>query len=132
VRDSFIEEKYRTELKKNPNWTPIDLTEDKWENTINRITAKANPRNFERVIPTAKFSLNICYRVFDNLDENQKNIDEGLFAHIIDGLKLIEKDALGGAGSRGCGQIKFKLKIGDDYKELVDVTPDMFQTQLEK
>lgn len=131
VRDSFIEEEYRKELKKNPNWTSSDLTEDKWENTINRISAKANPRNFERVIPSAKFSLDIRYRVFDHLDERQQNIDETLFAYVIDGLRLVEKDALGGAGSRGCGQIKFKIKIGDDYKDLAEVTPDMFPTQSE-
>lgn len=92
---------------------------------------KQIPRNFERVIPSAKFSLDIRYRVFDHLDERQQNIDETLFAYVIDGLRLVEKDALGGAGSRGCGQIKFKIKIGDDYKDLAEVTPDMFPTQSE-
>lgn len=128
VRDAFLEEKYKDELVKRPNWTPFGLTEDKWENTINRITASANPRNFERVIPGAKFKFSISYRVFDDVDKENKNIDEKLFIYVIEGLKLIEKDALGGAGSRGCGQVKFRIKVNSEYKELDQIQPEDFKT----
>ena len=133
VRDAFLCDKYRQELKKKPDWSPFDLTEDKSENSINRITAKANPRNMERVIPGAKFFFKMSYRVFegDLTDGKGGNGcgDEDLFIHVLDGLRLIEKDALGGAGSRGCGQVSFKIKVAEnDWRTLDKVTPNDFKT----
>lgn len=128
VRDSVLSEDYKKELKrKDPNWTPIDLTEDKAENAINRITARANPRNFERVVSGAKFSFEMSYKVFENGDK--VNSDEDLFRHVLDGLRLIERDALGGAGSRGCGQVSFTIKLAEnDWKKLDIVKPENFNT----
>ncbi len=120
VRDAVMDEAYmRRQHTSNASWTVLDLTEDKYENTINRITARANPRNFERVVARAEFKFNMSYRVFDGNDEN-------LFNHVIEGIRLIEKDALGGAGSRGCGQVKFL--IGPDRKPLSKVTIADFPT----
>lgn len=103
VRDGVLSPGYKKEQKdKNMTWTVLDLTEDKYENTINRITARANPRNFERVVSGTEFSFNISYRVFENGEDDKT--DEALFKYVIDGLRLIEKDALGGAGSRGAGR----------------------------
>lgn len=114
VRDAVLDEKYKKKQKdKDSNWTPFDLTEDKYENTINRITARANPRNFERVISGVEFSFEISYRVFENGDE-------ALFKNVLDGLRLIEKDALGGAGSRGCGQIKFWINLNRGELKTLD------------
>lgn len=114
VRDAVLDEKYKKKQKdKDSNWTPFDLTEDKYENTINRITARANPRNFERVISGVEFSFEISYRVFGNGDE-------ALFKNVLDGLRLIEKDALGGAGSRGCGQIKFWINLNRGELKTLD------------
>ena len=53
---------------------------------------------------------------------------------MIDGLKLIEKDALGGAGSRGCGQVSFKIKVSENnYKDVSSITvneiPTLFPTE---
>ena len=128
VRDAVLNNEYIEALKaKNPNWIPSDLTEDKYENTINRITARANPRNFERVLSGSKFSFKMSYRVFENGDQGVS--DEELFKHILDGLKLIEMDALGGAGSRGCGQVKFKIKLNNNgFKDLSEVKPSDFPT----
>ncbi|MGR3318002.1 MAG: type III-A CRISPR-associated RAMP protein Csm3 [Candidatus Anammoxibacter sp.] len=130
VRDAVLDNDYRLELKtKNPNWTPMDLSEDKWENTINRITAGANPRNIERVVSGAQFSFNISYRVFE--EEGNSNLnDEALFDNVIDALRLVENDTLGGAGSRGCGQVKFKIKVNDNEnpKSINDVTTADFPT----
>lgn len=118
VRDAYLDPAYTVaQKKKYPNWTVIDLTEDKYENAINRITAKANPRNFERVVSGAFFSLNMSYRVFQ--DDDGSSSDDGFFEYVIEGLKLIECDALGGAGSRGCGQVKFYIDV-DGGRETLD------------
>lgn len=129
VRDAVLDKDYTDMLTaKNPDWIPGDLTEDKWENTINRITAGANPRNFERVLSGSKFSFKMSYRVFEN--GNNGTSDEELFKHVLDSLKLIEMDALGGAGSRGCGQVKFKIKLDHgDPKSLDEVKPSDFPTR---
>ena len=128
VRDAILDEGYKNMQRlKNPNWTPMDLTEDKYENTINRITVRAKLRNFERVVSGAKFAFSMSYRVFENGDNGGG--DETLFENILDGLRLIEDDALGGAGSRGCGQIKFWIKLDTgETKSLEEVNTSNFPT----
>lgn len=89
------------------------LTEVKFENTINRFTAVAEPRQIERVIRGAEFDFSIIYNI-----EDEKEIEED-FKLIKEGFKLLEYDYLGGNGSRGCGRIKIqdlKLEpvVGDD------------------
>lgn len=128
VRDAVLSNEYKNKQKETDiAWTVLNLTEDKYENTINRITARANPRNFERVISSTEFTFTMSYRVFENGDNGQN--DEELFNHVIDGLKLIEKDALGGAGSRGCGQVKFQIAVNGTYKPLDQVNPNEFVTE---
>jgi CRISPR-associated protein Csm3 len=124
VRDAMLSDDYKERKKEqNETWTILDLTEDKYENSINRITARANPRNFERVVSGAEFHLKMNYRVFENgTGAERGDDDERLFEHVIEGLKLIEKDALGGAGSRGCGQVKFKIKVGgNEYRDVASI-----------
>lgn len=132
VRDAILDDKYKDNQKlKDSNWTALDLTESKYENSINRITARANPRNFERVVPGAKFSFEMIYRVFKRHDENGNSElqDEKNFKHVLTGLKLIENDALGGAGSRGCGQVKFEIELGNgQMKSLADIEPSDIET----
>lgn len=77
-------------------------TEVKFENSINRLTAVANPRQIERVIRGSEFDLDIIYNV-----EDQTQIKED-FQAIKDGLTLLEYDYLGGSGSRGYGKVKFE------------------------
>lgn len=78
------------------------FTEAKFENTINRVTAIANPRQIERVIRGSKFDFELIYDVI-NPNEVVEDIQT-----IKDGLKLLELDYLGGSGSRGYGKIKFE------------------------
>ena len=105
-RDAVLSKEYQNKMKqKIETWSPENVSEEKYENTINRITARANPRNFERVPSGVEFSFEISYRVFEDGDDG--TTDNKLLNYVIDGLKLIEKDALGGAGSRGSGQVKF-------------------------
>ncbi len=76
--------------------------EVKYENLINRIRGIAeHPRPLERVPAGVRFELSISLRVFDEKEEER-------FLNILrEGLALVQLDALGGCGSRGCGQVRF-------------------------
>lgn len=87
--------------------TDLPYTESKTEVAIDRVTAKANPRTFERVPAGAKFKLNMVLNVFKGEDET------ALKATIKQAIKLLEDDYLGGHGSRGYGQVKIDLDIED-------------------
>jgi CRISPR-associated protein Csm3 len=76
-----------------------ELTEVKSENAVDRITSQANPRTLERVPAGAKFRMRM---IVDILCEE----DKPLFARLVEGLRLLEDDALGGGGSRGNGRIR--------------------------
>lgn len=81
------------------------FTEVKSENTIDRVKMTAMPRQIERVVRGSEFNFELIYDVrdFSQVEEDLKVI--------LDGLKLLELDYLGGSGSRGYGAIKF-----DDLK----------------
>jgi CRISPR-associated protein Csm3 len=77
-----------------------EITEVKSENAIDRITSQANPRTLERVPAGARFRVRM---VLDVLCEE----DKALPARVLEGLRLLEDDALGGGGSRGSGRVRF-------------------------
>jgi len=77
-----------------------ELTEVKSENAIDRITSQANPRTLERVPAGARFRVRLVMDVL--CDE-----DAVLFSRVVEGLRLLEDDALGGGGSRGSGRVRF-------------------------
>lgn len=77
------------------------MTEVKFENTINRATAVANPRQIERVIRGSEFGIDMIYEVED---ESQVIEDISILA---EGLRLLQYDYLGGNGSRGYGKVAF-------------------------
>src|SRR6476469_214607 len=82
-----------------------ELTEVKSENAVDRITSQANPRTLERVPAGARFRFRM---VLDVLCPE----DAPLFARVVEGLRLLEDDALGGGGSRGSGRVRFSgLKL---------------------
>jgi len=82
-----------------------EITEVKSENAIDRITSQANPRTLERVPAGARFKVRM---ILDVLCEE----DKALAARVIEGLRLLEDDALGGGGSRGSGRVRFSnLKL---------------------
>ena len=80
----------------------IDPTEIKFENTINRLTAVANPRQIERVIRGAEFALDIIYEA----DDETRIVED--ISIIKEGFELLEYDYLGGSGSRGYGKVRFR------------------------
>src|ERR1700749_2897110 len=77
-----------------------ELTEVKSENAIDRITSQANPRTLERVPAGARFRVRL---VLDLLCPE----DSALPGLLVQGLRLLEDDALGGGGSRGSGRVRF-------------------------
>ena len=86
-------------------------TEVKFENTIKRTTAVANPRQIERVIRGSEFPMSLVYEVQDE----ETMIKD--FKILREGFRLLEYDYLGGHGSRGYGKVKFnglavKLAVG--------------------
>lgn len=97
-------------------------TEVKFENSISRMTAVANPRQIERVVRGAKFPMQLIYEYTDKTDEETLLQD---FRILKEGFKLLEYDYLGGSGSRGYGRIKFldmdaEPVIGDVDDELME------------
>lgn len=101
VRDAEMDLTNVDELKN----TDLPYTESKTEVTIDRITAKANPRTIERVPAGVSFNINMIINVFDDDDENR------LKKTLKEAMKLLEDDYLGGNGSRGYGQVKFSDDI---------------------
>lgn len=83
--------------------TDLPFTESKTEVSIDRITAKANPRTFERVPAGAKFNFEMILNVFEGENEAQ------LKATLKQAFKLLQDDYLGGQGSRGYGQVEINL-----------------------
>lgn len=81
----------------------LPLTETKSENSIDRIRGVAqNPRYTERVPSGAEFRFKVSLK---KLGADEEEL-EGL---LLEGLKLLEMDALGGSGSRGYGRIEFQF-----------------------
>jgi len=119
VRDAFLDEHTKNDMENQTgdfSNLELDYTEGKWENTIDRLTSEANPRQLERVPAGAKFDFSIVFTFYENTDEN-------LLKMFLEGMQLLQDDYLGGSGSRGYGQIEFKNitikeKTADDYKEL--------------
>lgn len=95
--DCFLNRDWKDTAQQN-RW---QLTEVKSENSINRIKGTAeNPRFIERVPEGTQFSFLLTFKILQDGDEQ-------LFDMLLQGLKLLELDALGGSGSRGYGRIKF-------------------------
>ena len=107
VRDATLTEDWAKKFREGK-----PLVEEKNENTLNRITAEANPRPIERVVPGVEFNFEISYRVIDTGDNGKTDNDN--FENIVkEGLKLLQGDFLGGGGSRGNGEIEF-IELKDE------------------
>lgn len=114
VPDMFLTERSVDELKERD----LGLTEVKFENTINRLTAVANPRQIERVVRGTAFDLELIYNA-----EIEEEI-AGDMETLAQGLKLLQYDYLGGHGSRGYGKVRLcglqaDLVVGDLDDELM-------------
>lgn len=92
------------------------LTEVKSENSIDRVTGVArNPRQTERVASGTTFKFRATLRRFEG--------DADLLDLLLDGMRLIEMDALGGSGSRGYGKVRFLDVTVDDVRRELPSDP---------
>lgn len=109
VRDSFPTEESIKLWEKQEE--VVRGSELKWENTIDRITSRANPRSLERIPKGSSFIFEFIFSVYE---EDENNL-MGLF----EAMRLLEDNYLGGSGSRGYGKVKFAnisiTKRGQDY-----------------
>lgn len=112
VRDASLTKSSVEELKKLKRDKGLPYSEEKYENSINRVNARATPRPIERVPSGTTFDFEFVYRIFDIDDLGSVDIDN--MKYVKEGLKLIEANSLGGSGSRGSGKVKFNnIKIFD-------------------
>lgn len=100
VRDAHLLPESVKQLEKID--TGLYMTEWKFENGLDRVTAAANPRQLERVPAGAKFHFEMVYTV-----ENETQAVEDL-KNLAIALAILEDDALGGHGSRGYGKVRFE------------------------
>lgn len=107
LRDAHLDAAWRDRVLKEGR----ELTEAKTEVTIDRIAGKAadgiGARQMERVPPGARFDFEAAFRIYSFNDDDGAR-DRACLAWLIQGLDLLEQDALGGSGSRGYGYIRFK------------------------
>jgi CRISPR-associated protein Csm3 len=105
-RDALLNASYRDDVLKRG----LGYTEDKTEVVIDRIAGKAHdkvgPRQTERVPAGALFDAEFVFRLYDTDDGGAR--DRQCLAWFIQGLDLLELDALGGSGSRGYGRVRFE------------------------
>jgi len=81
------------------NWSFFEV---KSENSIDRIRGVAeNTRFTERVVAGLAFDFSVALKKMEG--------DEDLRVLLLQGMKLLEHDALGGSGSRGYGRVRFEL-----------------------
>lgn len=108
TRVSFADCPLSDRWRKKAREERLSLTEVKSENRIDRIKGTAqDPRFTERVPANTEFEFSVCLKML-RPDEKE------LLDYLLEGLKLLQMDALGGSGSRGYGRIEFRF----DDKEI--------------
>ncbi len=116
TRASFADCSLHEEYKRKALDARLPLFEVKSENSINRIKGTAeNPRFTERVPAETEFEFSVTLKRFDE--------EQGLYDLLLEGLKLLEMDALGGSGSRGYGRVSFLFDEEDVQRDFARVTP---------
>jgi len=134
VRDAFLDKDHWNECFKEAEVLGGTYTEVKYENSIDRLTSVANPRQVERVPAGARFDFEMSLKLLDESDVD-------LLKTLFEGMKLLEDDYLGGHGSRGYGAVKFEdisIRLrGRDYyegegeEEEVDKAEDLSEVDIE-
>ena len=102
----------------------LPVTEIKMENAIDRLTAAAHPRTFERVPAGAEFDFELVYRV-ETLEPNGASTTGSVavdsarvkadITNLLNAMAILEKDGLGGNISRGYGRVEFKVQNFQGY-----------------
>lgn len=94
-------------------------TEVKFENTINRLSGEAKPRQIERTIRGCEYDMEMVYNLSDEAEAKED------MALLSEAMKLLKYDYIGGHGSRGYGKIAFsdvtaQAVVGDVGTALLD------------
>ncbi|MEM8714694.1 MAG: type III-A CRISPR-associated RAMP protein Csm3 [Cyanobacteria bacterium P01_G01_bin.4] len=128
VRDAHLVADSVKALKKIDS--DLYMTEWKFENGLDRVTAAANPRQIERVPAGSQFHFELVYTVEreDQAVEDLKNLAIA--------LAILEDDALGGHGSRGYGKVRFQdfkfyYRGVDQYRRITTDAGDFTQPIVE-
>jgi CRISPR-associated protein Csm3 len=113
-RDALLDDKSKEELEEA---IPGSFVEVKTEIQMDRIAGKAQRgalRQQERIPAGAKFNLSISLRLFedDKPEDRKRYISKLALA-----FDLLEKDYLGGSGTRGYGQVKVYSQDGKPMSE---------------
>lgn len=96
--------------------TDTYMGEIKFENTIDRATSEANPRQIERVPAGTKFAFELVYTI---VDETQVQEDLKM---LTDGFNLLKLDYLGGHGTRGYGRVEIDVREVVRYPQSENVS----------
>lgn len=99
VRDAPLQEESLTDAMRRQ--LDLPYTEIKWENSLDRLTSAANPRQLERVPAGARFSGVLVLSLYEGDGPE-------FLRRVLQAMQLLEHDALGGSGSRGSGQVAFE------------------------
>ena len=110
--DMYLNKENKEELRDINIIHPVEV---KFENSISRTTAVANPRQID---------MNLIYEVDANSDVEED------FRIICEGLKLLKYDYLGGSGSRGYGKVDFQdlyaeAVVGEVEQNIIDQCNDL-------
>lgn len=104
VRDAPLDEEWAKRIRDQG----LSFTEEKMEVSIDRVQGKAKDggiRRTERVPAGARFNLEMVFKVFA-IDDDRGAVDRHCLNRLLESLKLLERDALGGSGSRGYGRVR--------------------------
>lgn len=133
VRDAYLEKKSAEDLKALES-TDMPYTEIKFENSIDRVKGTADhPRQIERIPAGASFSVEMVINIFAAPDASKDQITEIKTKHLDTlrlGVELLNRDYLGGHGSRGYGQVDLQLayeESKDDEKKDKDSIKPKFE-----
>ena len=96
------------------------IGEIKFENSINRATAVANPRQIERLPAGTEFAFTLIYNI-----ERPAELMEDMQI-LGKGLRLLQMDYLGGHGSRGYGRVSLRA-FAVEHFALAGEGPDAAQ-----
>lgn len=116
VRDAILKPESRATLSKLKD-EGLPMVEVKTENIIDRrtgVAARGGLRTQERVPRDSKFDLHISMRVFKGDDREQ------LVKWVREALTLLEKEAIGGSGTRGYGWVKVENLLIDEKPALLE------------
>lgn len=117
IRDSYPTKESIEILKKLKRDKGLPFSEEKYENSINRVDATAVPRSIERIPAGIKLNLEMVYSIYDTGDGGIVDIEN--IKYIKEFLREIQRTGLGGSVHRGSGNVRFiNLTIYDTETRL--------------